>query len=515
MSDWPRSEAIVRCCLLVTLVLSGWVTAACAEDAPQKVRAAEFRAGAATSNITPELGQPIIGGFEDFASTHIHDELHARCLVLDDGSTKLALVVVDLLGIHRRVSEEARRLIQESTGIPRECVMISATHTHSATSALGKERWTAEPPLTDYQSFVARRVAEGVRRALSNARPAEFAFTSIDVPEHVFNRRWRLRAGSMPPNPFGTVDLVKMNPGSGPNLEEPAGPVDPAVSILALREPNGPLISVFAAYSLHYVGGVRGSDISADYYGMYCERLRELVERDAPREPSTAGDRPDAPKAPAVDRPPFVGLMANATSGDINNINFKNPRPSVPPYAQMRFVADDLAAKVHASLKDLKWDPAPRLAARYAEPKLKWRKPTPAEREWAETTLAKPADDPNVNKLSRIYAQRTMALAEYPETTPIPVQALRIGGTVMGTLPCEVLVEIGIEFKEKSPIQPAFMVELAHAYYGYLPPPRQHDLGGYETWIGTNRLEREASVKLLDVLLQLVGELKTAGETGR
>ncbi len=174
-----------------------------------------FRAGAATSNITPEIGGPIIGGFADIPSTHIHDELHARCLVLDDGSTKLALVVVDLLGIHRRVSEEARRLIQESTGIPREYVMISATHTHSATSALGKERWTAEPPMSDYQTFVARRVAEGVRRALNNARPAEFAFTTIDVPEHVFNRRWRMRPGTMPPNPFGTVDLVKMNPVRG------------------------------------------------------------------------------------------------------------------------------------------------------------------------------------------------------------------------------------------------------------------------------------------------------------
>lgn len=471
-------------------------------------KAVPFRAGAATSNITPEIGGPIIGGFADLPSTHIHDDLHARCLVLDDGKTKLALVVVDLLGIHRRVSEEARRLIHAATGIPRDCVLISATHTHSATSALGKERWTAEPPLSDYQNFVARRIADGVRSALNNVRPAEFAFTTVDAPEHVFNRRWRLRVGTMPPNPFGTLDLVKMNPGSGPNLEEPAGPVNPAVSILAVREPNGPLISVHATYSLHYVGGVRGFDISSDYYGMFSERLRELVEADAPRAPSLAGDRPDAPKTPAADRPQFVAMMANGTSGDINNINFKNPRPSSPPYAQMRFVADDLAAKVHAGLRDLKWNAAPKLAARYAEPELKWRKPTPAEREWAEKTLAKPVDDPKKVDLSRIYAQRTMALADYPETTPIPVQVLSIGGTIIGTLPCEVLCEIGLEFKERSPIQPAYMIELAHGYYGYLPPPRQHDLGGYETWIGTNRLEREASVKLLDTLLKMVDELK-------
>jgi hypothetical protein len=58
-----------------------------------------FRAGATTSNITPPLGADIIGGFVSFPSTNVHDDLHARCLVLDDGQTKLALVVLELLDI--------------------------------------------------------------------------------------------------------------------------------------------------------------------------------------------------------------------------------------------------------------------------------------------------------------------------------------------------------------------------------------------------------------------------------
>ena len=118
----------------------------------------------------------------------------------------------------------------------------------------------------------------------------------------------------MPPNPFGKVDKVKMNPPAGsPNLIEPAGPTDPTVSFIALREPGGRLISVYAAYSLHYVGGVGSGDISADYYGMFCAALAKLQN------------------ATDID-PPFVAMMANGTSGDINNINFRNPRPSLPPY---------------------------------------------------------------------------------------------------------------------------------------------------------------------------------------
>src|SRR5437762_514820 len=94
----------------------------------------KFRAGAATSNITPPLGSPIVGGFVPFPATHVHDELHARCLVLDDGKTKLALVICDLLGLDRLVSDDARAMIQQDLGIPKEHVLISATHTHSAAS---------------------------------------------------------------------------------------------------------------------------------------------------------------------------------------------------------------------------------------------------------------------------------------------------------------------------------------------------------------------------------------------
>src|SRR5437867_2048241 len=101
----------------------------------QTAKSGGLRAGAATSNITPRLGSSVIGGFAPFPATHVHDELHARCLVLDDGNTKVALVVCDLLGIDRLVSDEARAILLQDLGIPQENVLISATHTHSAASA--------------------------------------------------------------------------------------------------------------------------------------------------------------------------------------------------------------------------------------------------------------------------------------------------------------------------------------------------------------------------------------------
>jgi hypothetical protein len=450
-----------------------------------------LQAGAATSNITPPLGEPIVGGFTPFPSKHIHDELHARCLVLDDGQTRLALVVCDLLGIHRLVSDEARRLIEKQTGIPAAHVMISATHTHSASSALGKDRFRHEQELDDYQRFVARRIADGVQSAANNLRPAELGYGAAEAPEHVFNRRWFMKAGSMPENPFGTTDdLVKMNPPAGsPNLTEPAGPTDPTVSFLAVREPGGKPISLFAAYSLHYVGGVGNAHVSADYFAVFCQHLARLLE----------AERQD---------PPFVAMLANATSGDINNINFRQPRPRQEPYAQIRHVAEDVASKVHAALAMVEYRRDVKLAARFREPTIAWRRPTDEQVAWAKKTVAAGPKVAGRTDLSVAYAERALALAEYPETTTVPLQVLAIGDVAIGTMPCEVFCEIGLDYKAKSPMQPAFMVELAHGSFGYLPTPRHHKLGGYETWLGTNRLEVEASDKLLAELLEMTAEIK-------
>jgi len=485
------SQTLIAVPKNLLLVFFIFITFLPAADAPK----AALRAGAATSNITPDLGGEVVGGFSPYPCTHIHDELHARCLVLDDGKTKLALVVCDLLGLHRSVSVKARELIEKETGIPAANVLISATHTHSAVNALGGpvRGYFSDLELTDYQKFVVRRIADGVRRAANLLRPAEIAFGTVDVPEHVHIRRWFLKEGTMPPNPFGKIDKVKMNPGAGnPALVEPAGEPDPRVSFIALREPTGRLISLYSAYSLHYVGGVGSADISADYFGVYCEALKRLQ-----------GDGPGDP--------PFVAMLANGTSGDVNNINFRNPQPRKKPYEQMSYVAEDLAAKVNGALAQVTWKSEAPLAARYRELDVKWRQVPDDLITWAKETEA---NAPRIKGAKDVvplaYAGRVQRLAKASPETKFPVQILRIGDICIGTSPSETFAETGVEFRKRSPFPKSFMVELANGYYGYMPTPRHYELGGYETWPGTNNTEAQASVKLMDALLEMAAEVKVS-----
>lgn len=471
---------------LLLLLLSLLTLPLAAADKPR-----QFRAGAATSNLTPPIGGAIIGGFHPFPSTHIHDELNARCLVLDNGETRLAIVVCDLLGASREVFDEARKLVTEETGLPGAHLLMSATHTHSATSALGTNRFQINNPLDPYQAFVARRIADGVRRAMNNLAPARIGWGTGSEPRHVFNRRWFLKPGTMPMNPFGsTNDLVKMNPGrASKDLDKPAGPTDPEVCLLSVQTPEGRPIAVLANYSLHYVGGVGPGHISADYFAIFCDRLQELLHADR-------------------QTPAFVGLLANGTSGNINNIDFTQPGVKQENYAQMRLVANDLAQVAFTALQGITYHDWVPLGGQLRELEVGTRRPTPEQINRAKEILARPKTLPRAATLEEIYAERTLGMAQYPARLNIPIQALRVGDVGITGIPCETFVETGLELKARNPFKPSFTHSIANGYYGYLPTPEQHRLGGYETWLGTNRLEEQGSVKIVTALLEMLAKLK-------
>ncbi|NUM53391.1 MAG: neutral/alkaline non-lysosomal ceramidase N-terminal domain-containing protein [Candidatus Hydrogenedentes bacterium] len=456
-----------------------------AQDAPN-----QFRAGAAASNVTPWLGVSIAGHMNDRIATHVHDELHARCLVLDDGTTKIAFAIVDSCMVPREVVEDAKNRIQSATGIAPDHVLISATHTHSAACATPVFQSDPDP---EYKKYLAVKVADGVRRAVNNLAPAKIAWGAGSVPDQVFNRRWKMKEGTIGPNPFGKVDKVQMNPPrASENLVEPAGPTDPEVPFVFVKGVDDRPIALLANYSLHYVGNDGGA-VSADYFGMFAERIKQLLG------------------ARELD-PPFIGAMTNGTSGNINNINFREASQSQPPYAQMKFVADKVAQNVFDAAQKLEWHDRVTLDAATQELQLGVRKPSPEELAEAKEIVRK-AEGREMKTLPEIYARESVLIADYPDTVPVTIQALRIGDLGIAAVPCEVFVEIGLDIKANSALKPAFTIELANGYNGYLPTAAHHELGGYETWRArSSYLEVGAADKIQATALELLAQLKGSAQ---
>jgi len=481
-------------CFLLTLIAVGAghllvAVGLCVESRINSERI--LRAGAAVSNITPWLDEPIVGGWNSPPGEHVHDELHARCLVLDDGRTKLAFVVCDSLGIAREVCDAARQIVQEKTGIAPQNIMISATHTHSSVPATGANRLVRDSELSSYQKFLVMRIADGVRRAINNLEPAKIGWGSGNEPTQVFNRRYFMKPGTPTPNPFGGVDKAVMNPGRGnPNILKAAGPTDPEVAFLSVQSISGRPIALLANYSLHYVGPSAGAVISADYYGLFADRIQELL----------GADRMD---------PPFVGIMSNGTSGDINNIAWlEKTQKRYAPYEKMREVADLVAQAVYEAHKRIEFHEWVPLGAIREELTLAVRKPTDEQLAYARKILDKPEDAKPYHKHEKVYARRTLQMSESPDEVSVVLQAFRVGGLCVYAIPFEVFVEIGLELKAKSPFEQAFVISHANGSYGYLPTVEQHKLGGYETWLGTNRVEIEAAPKIVSALMRISEKLK-------
>ncbi len=448
-----------------------------------------FRAGAATTNITPPLGQPIVGGWSPLPADEVHDELHARALVLDDGQTQLAIVLVDNVGVPAEVFQAAYARVTETTGIPIAGQLFAATHTHSATSARSDNGLVAADSLGDYQSFLAGRIADAVRIAHKRLAPARIGWGSVEDASELHNRRWYVAEEEQRRNPFGGVDQVRMNPSSSATLIRPAGPVDPEVSFISVQTAAGQPLCVLGNYSLHYVGGVPARVISADYFAIFAEQIGKLLNVEGAS-------------------PTFVGMLSNGTSGDVNNINFAVRGSSQPDFVKMQRVGEKIAKRVADALPEVEYHDWVELRAARAELELTVRRPDEKMLEYFRQVKAKPQDEKPYQAHEQTYADRVAQLAVSPEKITVPLQVVRIGDLGIAAIPFEVFTEIGLDIKANCPLGDCFTIELAGGSYGYLPTPAQHELGGYETWMGTNKVELTASDKIRARILKLFAEVK-------
>ena len=473
----------LSCPMIVLLVVVGVGHFGSAESA-SAADAKPFRAGAYAMDITPTWFPVVVNGlFQPRYAEKAHDPLHARCLVLDDGAEQVAIVVVDSCVIGRELLDEAKRLAHQATGIPTDRMFISATHTHSAPAVAGALN---TDPDEKYVEFLPGRIAEGVRRAQENLAPARAGWGIGHLPELAMSRRWITRPDKMRDDPFGErTTRATMHPGyRNPDWEDESGPMDPAVSVLALKSRDGKPLALLAAYSIHYVGA---PILSADYFGAFANRIAELV-------------------GPGHPERPFVGILANGTSGDayIRDYSRKTPRKF-----DMHQVADAVAQVAFEVYRSMEFQDRVPLVMRELVLELDVRKP---KLDWAKKVLAEAEGRP-LKTSSEVYARDQTLLSQMPPTRELKLQALRIGGLGVVGIPCEVFAITGLKIRERSPIQPTFTISLANGWDGYLPPPEQHSMGGYTTWLARSScLEVEAEPKVVAAVMGLLDQV--AGDAG-
>lgn len=468
----------------VPLCCAGLLALGCPAMAPAQP-VPVFRAGAAAVEISPEHFPVIVnGGFLAARASKLNDPIQARALVLDDGTTRLAIVVVDSCMMPRELIDRAKAIASEKTGILVERMLISATHTHSAPSVMGA---LGTPPDADYAASLPPKIAAAIERAAANVEPARVGWGAADDPEHTFCRRWIRRPDRMLEDPFGRKTVrANMHPGyQNPDAIAPSGPVDPALTVLSVQSRSGRPIAVLANYSMHYHGA---DPVSADYYGRFAAAIARRIGAD---------------RAAGPGEHPFVAIMSQGTSGDQMWMDYGRPKkdPGLDAYANA------VAAMAERAYRSIAYRDHVPLAMAETTLVLGRRTPDEARLAWARGVIAAMKDRDLPRTIPEVYAKEAVYLHDEPRRE-LKLQAIRVGELGITAIPNEVYGITGLKLKGRSPFDLTMNIELANGSEGYIPPPEQHALGGYTTWPArTAGLEVQAEPKIVAAVLKLLEQV--------
>jgi neutral ceramidase len=459
--------------------------------------AGQLRVGAAAVKITPPTGTPMAGYYEPRGSEGVLDDIYAKAAVLDDGKTKVAIAACDLLGLPRGVVVEARRIVQEKTGIPANNVMISATHTHTGPAVIGDygaldDMITGGSKLSkDYAEQLPKLIAQAIEQAHSRLTPANMFYGRTDEPSISFIRRFRMKDGT-----------VAWNPGIlNPNIIRPIGSIDPQVNVVYAETPDEKTI---AAYSQMSASGAHADPPSARK--PLWTFVNFALHLDTTGGQKISADFPATLAARLADYkgPEMLTQFANGTCGNINHLDVHWAAEQTGPRIAKR-LGTILAGDVLKAYEGLAKVDDCRLAARCETVELPLVKVTDEEVRWAKDIAARRGQ--GAPFMDQVKALKVVQVAgRNGKPIALDVQVFSLGKDVAWVaLSGEVFVELGTSIKAASPFRQTNVVELANGISQYVPNRSAYAEGQYEV-VSTPYAEG-AGEMLVTKAIELLGEL--------
>ncbi len=416
--------------------------------------AGQLQAGVAVVDITPPIGYRMCGYFHERLSTGVLNPLHAKALVLRQGGTRAALVFCDIIGLSAEVSQRARQQVEQEIGIPRDNILLAATHSHTgplyfdalrdhlhakAVAQHGKDPCEE----VDYPSKLVAGIVQAIKEADAGVQPVRAEAGKTQQHGLSFNRRFHMKDGT-----------VRFNPGvQNPDIVRVAGPIDPDVGMVLFRAAaDDTAIAGLVNFALH-LDTVGGTLYAADYPYHTEQTLRESLGRD------------------------FVLLFGNGTCGDINHIDV-----TTKDRLKTDYIGTTLGRTVATGLAQAKAIGRPCLAVGRAVVEAPMQQFTPEEIEQAREDMDK-IGTPDLKFLEQVRAYKIIDVqARSGSTIPLEVQVFRFSDEVAVVgLPGEVFVDIGLAIKKASPFPVTLVIELCQDDPCYIPTRQAFAEGSYET----------------------------------
>ncbi len=397
------------------------------------VQEGNWKAGIAKVVITPSEPMWMAGYAARVkpAEGKQHD-LWAKAIVLEDRDGKQSVMVAtDLLGYTRQLSLAIKQRLRDQYGLSGANIVLNGSHTHSGPVLSGAlvdiypYGPTEQARIDRYTHWLEERIIGLVAQAFKDLKPVRL-YSGIGISRFQVNRR---------------------NNDSGElyRLTDYNGPSDYAVPVMKVTDMKGKVEALLFSYACHPTT-LDGYEWSGDYPGYAQLELEKEYEG-------------------------AIALFFQGASAD------QNPLPRRSVALAMQYGKELSAAVVRVLQEDNMKELQPVLKTAYHEVHLPLS-PAPSK-DGLKAVIEK---DGNRTYFSR-WAQRLIDRLDRGEKLeafyPYPVQAWKLGDQLLFNLGGEVVVEYGINLKEKYGWD-SFVFAYSNDVMGYIPTVTILNEGGYE-----------------------------------
>jgi neutral ceramidase len=236
----PVLVALIAAC---TIQAAAGATGAAIVATPAQV--ATLLAGTGRATIDPPPSQFPIRNNNDSPLVAIHDSLYSRALVLKDATSTVIVVVADVIILPDDFYDQAVSQISERYAVPKDHVLLSATHTHTVPWTMG--------------DGYGELVIAGMMAAIEQAQ----------------RRLEAVRVGSG--NGLAYINMNRDELAANGFIlgQDPEGASDKMVRVVGFLRGDGSPLAIIANYAVHAVSlyssdtaGEHAAEISADIPGV-------------------------------------------------------------------------------------------------------------------------------------------------------------------------------------------------------------------------------------------------------
>ncbi len=437
-------------------------------------------------NITPPIGMRLCGSFDEMVNTRVHDSLFVRAIVFKQGKTTFALAGCDLAMVFPEITDSVRKLIAIE-GLPPENILIHATETHNGPDYFGEFRdvfhqrsmqalgYDPLEPI-DYSKFLIAKICTAIKHAEQNLFKADLRHGVGKCEGIAFNRRYRLKDGTIGWNPG------KLNP----LIDTVLGPIDPSVPVLTLhhRDENVP-VGIISGFAMHLALMESSLDYTADYPYFIDQALKAKV------------------------KPELFTHFLQSPCCEVNHIDVTSSEPQTG-YEWAEIVGNRIANTIENTLKHASLPITPKLKCLSEKIDLALQEFSNEEIE-AQRRIWHSPERSSLKFLDVVHAGKVANIYDRHHGGPVSVliQAVQLAeNTVIVGLPSEVSVVLGLSLKEQSPYENTFALQLSNDWLGYIPHQKIFEEGHYEAVVA--KIKSGEGEYLINETVEMLNRLKSS-----